>query len=176
MFEILLGDEEPVIDYFLDTAYDKDNGRNDPSVILACTKIKENLYVTGVSQVWMELPQFLVHLENYTKQTGYTSRSRIMVEGASTGKPIVQIFKTTSLNVIEVKIPQANKGARLNAISAKVEAEGKVNFVQGSWNSLAISEICYTAKHDDIADAFIMAVIEKLIKSRNHGKYNISII
>lgn len=170
-FQILIKDVSPVFDFYADTAY-TEVSKNDPSAILACTKIGEILYVVNVAQVWLEFPKLIEYIKSFTANNGYTHKSRIFIEPKASGKSIVQFLKTqTNLNVVEGTNPKGSKIERLNAISPKVEA-GKVVLVQGHWNDLFISEVTTDSPaHDDQRDAFVMAVTDKLIRKRNYGKY-----
>lgn len=148
---------DPAVNFTVDTAYTEDK-KNDPSALVAYSRIGDQLFILGCSQVWKEFPAFCEHLVDYTKQQGYTSRSRILVEPKAVGLSIVQAFKKTGLNVIADTPPTSSKLERLHAISPKVEA-GKVILVEGSWNSLLISEVTSNYPvHDDIRDCFIQAV------------------
>lgn len=172
-FQTIIKDQKYVVDFYADTAY-TENTKNDPSAILACTRIGEILYILNVSQVWMDFPKLVAYINTFSKANGYTNRSRIYVEPKASGKSIVQYLKTqTSLNIKEGAVPKVSKIERLNAVAPKVEA-GKVVLVQGGWNSLFLSEVTANEPaHDDMRDTFVMAVQDKMMKPKGHGKYNI---
>ena len=175
-FAVIKGTTSPVIDFYLDTSF-TDNKKNDPSALLACTKIGEILYILNVSQKWLEFVPLLSHIKAFTALNGYTSRSKIIVEPKASGKSVVQYLRTqTDLNVVEGADPRTSKTDRLNAISPKVEAM-RVVLVEGDYVTKFLGEICIqTPLHDDQRDVFVAAVEDKLVRSRSHGVYHISII
>jgi len=74
---------------------------------------------------------------------------------------------------MEGRIPTSSKFERLNAVAPKVEA-GKVVLVYGGWNSLLLSEVTIDEpNHDDIRDCWTAAIQDKLMKSKNYGKYKL---
>lgn len=163
------------IDFFVDTAY-TDNTKNDPSAIVACTKVDDILYITGADEVWKEFPDFIKYLTSYTESHAYTNQSRVRVEPKATGKSIVQTLEKTSINISEAPAPSTSKLERLNAIAPKVEAM-KVRLVEGAWNSKFIGQVTSNyPPHDDIRDCFIMSVEDKLILKANSGKYNMGFV
>jgi predicted phage terminase large subunit-like protein len=172
-FETLCNTNKPRFEFFADTAY-TENSKNDPSVILACTKIGELLYITNISVVRMEFPKLIEHFKRWTAANGYGHNSRIYIEPKANGKSITQYLKTqTTLNAIDGKATNDSKTIRLNAISPKVEA-GKVVLVKGHWNASFISEVTANEPiHDDIRDCLVAAIEDKLIRNSNYGHYKV---
>jgi len=172
-YQLLIQGKTPIIDFYADTAYTKES-KNDPSAILACTLIGEILYILNVAQVRMEFPKLIRFIQQWTENNGYTHRSKIYVEPKASGKDIVSYLKTQSpLNIMEGRIPTSSKFERLNAVAPKVEA-GKVVLVYGGWNSLLLSEVTIDEpNHDDIRDCWTAAIQDKLMKSKNYGKYKL---
>jgi hypothetical protein len=172
-FQEIIKERPPVIDFYVDTAF-KDKRKSDYSAILACCKIGELLYVTGIAHVKMELPKLIPFLKTWTSANSYTGRSRIFIEPAASGLSVFQVLKSeSSFNAVESKANKSGKIERLNAISPKVEA-GKVILVQGGWNKLFLSEVtCNDPVNDDVRDCFVAAVEGKLVSSKTKGQYKI---
>jgi len=167
--------EKGTFDYFIDTAFTA-NRKRDPSVILCASKIGNNIYLTGLSRVWKEVPQMIEHIKIYTAANGYTMQSRIFIEPASSGIGIIQTLKQeTDLNVISSSAQnKLGKLERVDMISPTVQA-GRVVLVKGDWVKLFLGEVCVPeSDHDDIKDVLCMAVAELLTKPRGSGKYYIS--
>jgi predicted phage terminase large subunit-like protein len=165
----------PFVDFFIDTAY-TDNTANDPSALIAVQKFGDIVYVLEAVEVWLEFPEFIKFLQAFCQRNGYTNSSRVRIEPKASGKSVVQVLKTTHLNVSEAPAPTKSKLERLNAIAPKVEA-GKIRIVDGLWNSPFIQQ-CTTnfPRHDDMRDTFIMAIDDKLIHGASSGKYNMGFV
>lgn len=158
------------IDFFLDTAY-TEKTKNDPSAIVACTKIDNKLYVLNAAEVRLEAPELIDYIVTWTKENGYTKQSRIKIEPKASGKSIVQMFKKSELNVSESEPPSSSKLERLIAIAPTVES-GKVVIVEGAWNALMIGQVTSNyPPHDDVRDCFTEAVRDKLIQHSGSGSY-----
>ena len=167
--------EKGNIDFFIDTAFTA-NRKRDPSVILCASKIGNNIYLTGLSRVWKEVPQMIEHIKVYTEANGYNMRSRIFIEPASSGIGIFQtLHQETGLNIIKSAAQnKMSKIERVISISPTIEAR-RVVLVKGPWNKEFIGEVCIPeSDHDDIKDVLCMAVAELLTKPRGSGKYNYS--
>jgi predicted phage terminase large subunit-like protein len=171
-FEILCNTTKPKFDFYADTAY-TEKAKNDPSVILACTKIGQTLYITNVSSVRMEFPRLIEHFKSWCANNGYQHNSRILIEPKANGKSITQYLKTqTSLNAIDGKSSNDSKIIRLNAVSPKVEA-GKVVLIKGKWNQAFLSEVTANDPiHDDMRDCLVAAIEDKLVRGGN-GNYKV---
>lgn len=158
------------IDYFLDTAY-TEKSKNDPSAIIAVTKIENKLYILNASEVRLEAPELIDYIETWTEENGYTRQSRIKIEPKASGKSIVQMFKKSQLNVSESEPPSSSKLERLIAVAPTCEA-GKVIIVEGAWNSLLIGQVTSNyPPHDDIRDCFCEAIRDKLVQNSGSGSY-----
>lgn len=169
-FAELVKDKKYKVDFYLDTAYTEDS-ENDPSAILACTKIDNFLYILGCAEWRLEFPELIKEIETWTKANGYTGQSIIKVEPKASGKSVVQTLKKTSLNIIEDVNPTKSKIERLIAIAPKCEAL-KVVLIEGTWNSLLIGQVTQNfPPHDDVRDTFCSAVRDKLIENNNSGTY-----
>lgn len=170
-FDELFKANKPPIDFYLDTAFTKKTNR-DPSAILACCKIKNDLYITAVKAVRYEFPRLIQHIKDWTAAQGYSSRSKIIIEPKANGISIIQQLKTdTALNVIQGKDSKADKIVRLNAISPIVEAR-RVFLLDGPWNREFLEEVTADEPvHDDIRDCFVAAIENKMTKPTGHGSY-----
>lgn len=169
-FDELCKDKKIKVDFYLDTAY-TEKTKNDPSAIIAVTKIEQIMYVINCEEVWKEFPELIKFIETFTKANGYNHQSRVKVEPKASGKSVVQMLGKTDINISESEAPTASKLERLISIAPKCEA-GKVRVVEGIWNSLFIGQVTQDyPPHDDIRDTFIMAVKDKLIENNNSGTY-----
>lgn len=151
-------DDEPIV-FFLDTAY-TDKTANDPSGIIATTKIGGDLYVTHAHKVNMKFPDLLRFIAEYARQHGYTRRSTIRIEPKANGLSVIdQMKETTGLNVVATPSPKDSKETRLYAASPTIES-GRVILVDGAWNEAFEDEICsFPAKpHDEYVDVLSYAI------------------
>lgn len=151
-------DDEPIV-FFLDTAY-TDKTSNDPSGIIATTKIGGDLYVTHAHKVNMKFPDLLRFIPEYARQHGYTRRSTIRIEPKANGLSVIdQMRETTGLNVVATPSPKDSKETRLYAASPTIES-GRVILVDGAWNEAFEDEICsFPAKpHDEYVDVLSYAI------------------
>lgn len=152
--------DEP-IHFFADTAYSEKSAKNnDPSAILACFKRKNTLYVINSHEIWLEFPDLINHIIKYTAANGYSAGSKIYIEGAASGKSIIQELRSkTNLNVIEVDKPKDDKLTRLNAVSATVESM-RVKLIKGAWNEQFLHQVINqpNSKYWDQTDCFVMAI------------------
>lgn len=146
-------------EFFLDTAY-TDKTENDPSGIIACCKIGNNLYITKAMKVRKEFPELLRFIPEWVKSNGYDSRSSVRIEPKANGLSVIQTLqRSTDLNVTKIPAPRDDKKARLNAVSAKIES-GRVIIVEGSWNDEFIHEVTSfpNASHDEYVDVMVYAI------------------
>lgn len=146
----------------IDPAYTSKN-ENDPTAIMCYAWHENNLYIRNVEAVRLEFPKLITFIKTYAVNQGLTSKSKIYVEPKASGKSIVQQIKSeTGLNVLEDTVPEKDKVARANNVSAKVEA-GRVKLLSGGWNERFLSEVTQFphAKHDDQVDVMVMALSEK---------------
>lgn len=167
-------DNTAVTDFYIDTAY-TEKTKNDPSALLACSKIKDTLYITQVVQVWKAFPDLVKYIKTFAQNNNYTHGSRINIEPKANGISVVQQIRSeTGLNIFQAPNPVGDKLTRLNAIAPMIERGDRVVLVKGSWVNLFLSEVTAVSPlHDDMRDVFVMAVNDKLIRSKNYGKYKI---
>lgn len=151
-------DDEPIV-FFMDTAY-TDKTSNDPTGIIATTKIGGDLYVTHAQKVQMRFPDLLRFIPQYVQEHGYTRRSTIRIEPKANGISVVdQLKETSGLNVVCTPSPKDSKETRLFAASPTIEG-GRVILVDGAWNEPFEDEICgFPAKpHDEYVDIIGYAI------------------
>lgn len=153
---------EPV-HFFLDSAYTAKTS-NDPTAILACFKRNNDLIILDAQEQWLEFPDLIKFIVKYVNSYQLSENSRIFIEGAASGKSIVQQLRAiTKLNVIEVEKPKDDKVTRANAITGKLEGRRakvvKGNYVDNFLNQLAAFP---NGIHDDMVDTLIHAVDQLL--------------
>lgn len=147
------------VNFFIDTAY-TNNTNNDPTGIIATTKIGTDLYVLDAKKVHMKFPDLIRFLPVYVNEHGYTNKSSIRIEPKANGLSVIdQLKESTHLNVMQTPSPRESKETRLNAVSATIEA-GRVVLVDGVWNVDFVDEICgFPAKaHDEYVDVLCYAI------------------
>ncbi len=165
--------EKPTVHFYLDTAY-TDDTKNDPSAIIAVTKIENDLVVLGAAEVWMELPQLLEFIPKFVIEYGGNHKSLIKIEPKASGKSVAQMLKKSTLNISETKSPTTGKIERLHAVSPTIEG-GHVGLVTGLWNDGLMGQLCSNVPlHDDIRDCLVMA-IEDLIINKIQSKPRIRV-
>ena len=151
-------DNEPIV-FFLDTAY-TDKTENDPSGIIATTKIGGDLYVLHAKKVLMRFPDLIRFIPQYAKEHGYTQRSTIRIEPKANGISVVdQLKEVTGMNIVRTPSPKDSKETRLYAASPTIEA-GRVVLVDGAWNEEFEDEVCgFPSKpHDEYVDILGYAI------------------
>lgn len=149
---------EPVV-FFLDTAF-TDKTSNDPSGIIATTKIGGDLYIMHAAKVNMKFPDLLRFIPEYALQHGYSRRSSIRIEPKANGLSVIdQLKETSGLNVVSTPSPKDSKETRLYAASPTVES-GRVILVDGAWNEAFEDEVCgFPSKpHDEYVDILGYAI------------------
>lgn len=158
-FAQLSYDKKYTIEFFLDTAY-TDKTENDPSGIIACTKIGNNLYITSATKVRKEFPELIKFIPEWVKANGYDSSSMVRIEPKANGLSVIQTLqRDTAINVTKTPSPKDDKKTRLNSVAPKVES-GRVILVDGSWNEDFIAEITGfpNALHDEYVDVMVYAI------------------
>lgn len=154
------------VNFVVDTAYTSDE-KNDPTGIMGYVS-NNNLYITNFRKGHWEFLDQCKHIEEFTKENGYSVNSIIEAEPKASGKDVVNTLKKqTNLNIKEAKNPTKDKEARANDISPYVES-GRVYLVRGGWNDDFIEQ-CATfpnAKHDEEVDCLIMACQRVFRKSK----------
>jgi len=147
------------ITFFADTAYTSDM-ENDPTGIIACCKINNDLYISSAKKVRLEFPELIHFFKTWTIENGYSNGSTLRIEPKASGKSSVQqLRRESNLNVVETPTPKESKDMRLNASSPIVEG-GRVYLVEDSWNTDFIDEVCGfpNKKHDEYVDVLCYAI------------------
>ena len=76
------------IHFFIDSAY-TEKTENDPTAILTCYRSGNFIYILDVQEVWLEFPQLIQWLLNYTQRFQYHQQnSKIFIEPKASGKSI----------------------------------------------------------------------------------------
>lgn len=161
------------INFLLDTAYTEEQ-KNDPSGMLACAKVGNDLFLTNYTNVRMELPEICEFIPKWVQKNNYSRLSRIYVEPKASGKSVKQVIKRkTQLNMVEyMPMPDLDKVGRANCIAPEVES-GRVYIVKGSWNDNFLESVGTfpNAKHDEEMDTLVMAVSKFLIDGAGKTSY-----
>lgn len=152
------------VNFYLDTAYDKRSKKkgvdNDPSGILAATRIGRDIYLVHGCKMYKEMPELLSFLPVYMEEHGGNSSSRLCIEPKANGKSVAQMLKDqTDLNVMFTETPTDSKEVRLRAVSPKIEC-GRVFIVEGAWNDDFLDEVCGfpSQPHDEYVDIMGYAI------------------
>lgn len=145
-------------DIFLDTAY-TDKQENDPTALTAIAHKDHIYYIYNSVQQWLEFPELLKFIPEFTDKNNYSRGSKILIEPKASGKSIAQSLKKTQYNVIELPPPEDDKITRVSNVSPKIEA-GKVVLVAGPWNEQFLDECTFfpNAAHDDQLDNLVNAI------------------
>ena len=151
------------INFYLDTAYDKKSQQksvdNDPSGIIAATKVGRDIYIIHGTKFYKEMPDMLRFLPEYMAQWG-NETSRLCIEPKASGKSVAQMLRDqTNLNVMFTETPTDSKEVRLRAVSPKVEC-GRVFLVDGAWVEDFLDEVCGfpSQPHDEYVDILGYAI------------------
>ena len=147
------------ITFFADTAYTTSMD-NDPTGIIACCKIDNDLYISSAKKVRLEFPELIQFFKTWTIQNDYSSMSTLRIEPKASGKSSVQqLRRESNLNVVETPSPSETKDMRLNSCSPIIEG-GRVYLVDDFWNEDFIDEVCGfpNKKHDEYVDVLCYAI------------------
>lgn len=167
-----LAGRTPEWQLFIDGA-ETDNPKNDPTCLLLCCKLDNQLFVREVRWVREEFAQLLKTLERYLKQKeaeGIPVR-RVLVEGKSIGKQIISVMRASACTVpfleLSHKFGKEPKHVRANRAVPFVEA-GKLWLLkdtqcQEAWNEKFIQEVTSFVNgkgktHDDAVDTMAYAI------------------
>lgn len=157
--------ESPVM-FYLDTAY-TDKEKNDPTAALAYVRVGGDYYLVGGESRQMDFNDQVVFVGEFAREHGYTNRSLILVEPKATGKSLVQVLKKqTALNIKEAIAPKESKIARVNSVSAIIEA-GRVHVPKGRvWVIDFLNECAAfpNGAHDDRVDCLSGILLNELQK------------
>lgn len=158
-FSTFRNSSDSPVDFFLDTAY-TENTKNDPTGIIATTKIGNTIYITNARKVNMTFPDLIRFIPRWCEDNGYDESSRIMIEPKANGISVIdQLRENTQLNVMRTPTPKEGKETRLYSASPAIEA-GRVALVEGPWIDEFIDEVCgFPAKvHDEYVDVLVYAI------------------
>lgn len=168
-YEVLCAKHKPVQNYYLDSAYTA-NSKRDPSALLSSAFFNNNLYINDVVEVWKELPDLVKFIPEFTKKNNYSSSSRIWVEPKASGLSIVQTFRSSNINVIEMKSPTDDKVTRCHGITAFLEARKcfLVGYKNTPWIEKFLAQCCQfpNGNHDDMVDCLVMAASNSQVNRR----------
>lgn len=138
-FDEQMKTKQVVWDFFLDSAY-TNKTKNDPSALMAVAKIDHNTYIKSSKQVWMEFPELINEIVQFTAKNGYTRQSKIYIEPKASGLTIIQTLKReTNLNIISLDPPKDDKVTRVHGVSPVIES-GRVFLISGEWNEGFLNE------------------------------------
>ena len=144
-------------DLWIDGAYTK-NTANDPSGLMLCAYAErlKKLYIKHAHSAYMETPEFIKFVIEYSELHGLGRRSRIFFEPKATGLSIIpMINQETNLSAVKIKgaLVSEGKESRISTAAPKYES-GKIVHVLGSWNEPFESQLTGypNAKHDEYVD------------------------
>lgn len=141
-----------VWDFFLDSAQ-TEKKKNDPSGVLICAKINNNVYVRKVIERRLTFPDLIKELDNTMIGYGKPS-SRMFVEPKSNGKDIIaQLRRQTKHNVVELPSPTTDKETRLNAVAPLIESN-RLILIEDISNDVILDQLCEfpNASHNEFVD------------------------
>lgn len=151
------------VNFYFDTAY-TDKEKNDPCAGIAYVKRGNDFYVLECLDKWLDFTAQTEWIQQFTEDNGYSRNSLIRVEPKATGKSLVQVLrKHTNLNIKEGPAPKDSKVARVNSVSAVIEA-GRVLLPQrANWteNFLLQCASFPNAAHDDMVDCLTGMIISE---------------
>jgi predicted phage terminase large subunit-like protein len=133
---------------------------NDPSGILAYSRIGPYVAIRCAERFRLEQPDLERRLPTWTMANGYSDRSMLMIEPKANGISTVQNLRArTKLNVIASKAPTKDKVSRTRDVSPLIES-GRVILVDGDWVETFLDEVCNFpfARHDEFVDCLTMAL------------------
>jgi predicted phage terminase large subunit-like protein len=143
-----------VVNFYFDTAY-TDSEKNDPTAGIAYMVRGNNYYILECSAEYLDFNAAVRWIQAFSKRNGYTRQSVIRVEPKASGKSLVQVLKAnTDLNIREAPVPKGDKVARVNSVSAIIEA-GRVFVPSGMvWVNDFLEEVATfpNGAHDDRVD------------------------
>lgn len=153
------------IHFFIDSAY-TEKTENDPTAILTCYRSGNFIYILDVQEVWLEFPQLIQWLLNYTQRFQYHQQnSKIFIEPKASGKSIAQQLRVVSmLNIVEMEAPKDDKVTRAHGVSPTLEGR-RIKLIDGSYVDKFMDQLRLfpNAKHDDMVDDLVNCVNELLI-------------
>ena len=161
--------EIPQIDswqLYIDGAYTK-NTQNDPTGLMLCAKVGNDLIVLSAISKYMEMPELLKYIPQYINSLGVYVDS-ILIEPKASGLSMAQLLRNqTDYNVIELRgnILRESKIERASKSSPYIES-GRVTLVKGAWNDLFLDQVSKfpLGKHDEYVDLLSYAIDRSLFR------------
>ena len=164
MFEILEAEPKSNIvwECWIDSAYTSDE-TNDPTGIIICAKVGNNLIIKNAYNVRKRLPQLLAFIKELGDANIFnTEKGRIHIEPKASGISLVQYLEEeTDYNAVligkhnkrEARLVQEGKDARHEIIKPKAEAN-RIKLIKGKWNDEYLVQVCGypRAAHDEMPD------------------------
>ena len=143
-----------------DTAY-TEKTINDPTGLLCYTRYQGNYYVRDYVDVYMEMPELIEYIQQFSKRNGYGEESLIKIEPKASGLSLIQMLKSrTELNVVAAKAPTKDKITRASTVSPVVEA-GRVYLLDGAgWTDIFLASVTSfpNSLHDEAVDCLYMMI------------------
>lgn len=156
-------DTEP-IHIFIDSAYTEKTS-NDPTGIVTCFRSGNYLYIVDALELWLEFPELINFLKQYTTRFQFSSNSKIFIEPKASGMSVAQQLRAqTMLNVILMKPPKDDKITRANAVAPIVHS-GRVKLVTGPYLNRFLDQVTTFpfSTHKDMTDAFVYSLNELMV-------------
>jgi len=148
--KLALNGVRPKWDIFVDSAQ-TEKKKNDPTGIMICCKIFNDVYVKKVYEKRLTFPDLITLLRTlYDDHNAH----RLLIEPKSSGKDIVaQLKRQTQMNVVELPSPTTDKESRLNAVSPLIEG-GRLILLEDITNNLIVDQLIQypNCKNDEFVD------------------------
>lgn len=146
---------------WVDGAYTKST-QNDPTglMVAAFDPRTQLTYIKHAKDAFLELPDLLDMLPDYSEQQGLGYKSQSYIEPKASGLSLAQMIrrniKTIAPYIIQNKYcPLVNEGkeARLQTAATQLKAE-RIVLVKGSWNQRVVHQLTAYPKaaHDEYVD------------------------
>ena len=151
---IVLNNIKLTWDIFIDTAQSEKRSA-DPTGIMVCAKILNNLYVKKAIEKKLSFPDLILAIQNEINTYGNGS-TRVFIEPKSSGLDIIaQLKRQTKFNIVELPSPRDDKMTRLQSVSPQIESGRLVLIDEADSNiDLIIDELIMfpNAQHDEFVD------------------------
>lgn len=144
----VINDIQATWDLFIDSAYTS-NKDNDPTALMVCAYIDNQLYIKESVQVWLGFPELIKLIKDK-----YYYCDKIYIEPKASGLSIVQqLKKDTDFYVQELDAPKGDKLSRVIGVQPFLESK-RCTLINGVWNNQFIEEcmVFPNGKHDDQVD------------------------
>lgn len=146
---------------WIDGAYTKKTENDPTGLVAAAYDPRTSLtYIKHAKDAYLELPDLLEFLPEYSKQHGIGHRSNAYIEPKASGLSLAQMLRryvpTVAPAIIKQKFcPLVGEGkeARLQTAAAQLKAE-RIVLVRGGWNDAFIHQLTAfpKASHDEYVD------------------------